>query len=167
MAIIFHCEHCGKKIEAPDSAAGKWGSCPGCHTRIYVPSPEADEELKLAPIDESDIAKQKRLMAEANRLAAELLREQREPGEISDATASVLGTTDKDLTEKIITYLLQMANGELNEARQTATLIIPYSRQAVKILDKMALSEIPEPELSGIPQQVLSGLIKSLRTRMS
>ncbi|MHC4658446.1 MAG: hypothetical protein ACYS83_04615 [Planctomycetota bacterium] len=31
MPITFHCEHCGKKIEAQDSAGGKWGKCPACH----------------------------------------------------------------------------------------------------------------------------------------
>ena len=51
MAITFHCEHCGKKIEAPNSAGGKWGKCPACHNKLYVPDLYPDEELKLAPID--------------------------------------------------------------------------------------------------------------------
>ncbi|MCX5636391.1 MAG: hypothetical protein NTX52_01690, partial [Planctomycetota bacterium] len=62
MAIIFHCNHCGKKIEAADSAGGKWGKCPACHSKLYVPRPEPDEELKLAPIDETEEEKRKRLM---------------------------------------------------------------------------------------------------------
>jgi DNA-directed RNA polymerase subunit RPC12/RpoP len=40
MAITFHCGHCGKKIEAPDSAGGKWGKCPSCHNKVYVPPKE-------------------------------------------------------------------------------------------------------------------------------
>ena len=39
MPIKFQCSLCGKKIEAPDSAGGKWGKCPGCHNKVYVPQP--------------------------------------------------------------------------------------------------------------------------------
>ena len=38
MTISFHCAHCGKKMEAPDDAGGKWGKCPRCHNKLYVPS---------------------------------------------------------------------------------------------------------------------------------
>ena len=57
MAIVFHCEHCGKEIRAADTAGGKWGRCPACHNKLYVPKMEEDEEeeLKLAPIDNSDM----------------------------------------------------------------------------------------------------------------
>ncbi|MHC4752575.1 MAG: hypothetical protein ACYTFW_22230 [Planctomycetota bacterium] len=54
MAIIFHCDHCGKKIEAADTAGGKWGKCPACHNKLYVPRPDSGEELKLAPLNETD-----------------------------------------------------------------------------------------------------------------
>ena len=52
MAITFHCKHCGKKIEANEKAAGKWGKCPSCHNKIYVPNLNAEDDLKLAPVDE-------------------------------------------------------------------------------------------------------------------
>ena len=64
MTIVFHCEFCNRKIEAPDSAGGKKGKCPGCHKRIHVPSMEEDEELKLAPIDEEDVHRQEELIKE-------------------------------------------------------------------------------------------------------
>ena len=64
MAICFHCKHCNNKIEAPDSAGGKLEKCPSCHTKVYVPNLKDDEELKLAPIDESEGEKKKRLMEE-------------------------------------------------------------------------------------------------------
>jgi hypothetical protein len=60
-----------------------------------------------------------------------------------------------------------MADGELDEAIGTADRIAPYSRQAIKILDTIAVSEMPEPELADVPPQVLSGLIRNLRTRIS
>ncbi len=167
MTITFHCSHCNKKIEAQDSAAGKWAKCPSCHNKIYVPDLKADEELKLAPVDESEEERKKRLMAETHQLTQDILQEREIPESAAGIAGSVPEISDKELTKNIIIYLRQMADGELDEAQKIADSIAPYGFQAVKILDEIALSEIPEPELADVPQQVLSGLIKNLRTRLS
>ncbi len=167
MAIIFHCEHCGKKIEAPDSSGGKWGKCPACHNKLYVPSPDLDEELKLAPIDESEEERKKRLMAETHRLTQDILQEREVPNEPAESAKPVFGMGERELTKNIIMYLRQMADDELHEAQRTVSLIARHGPQAVKILNRMALSEKPEPELADIPRQVLSALIKTLRTEIS
>lgn len=167
MAIIFHCEYCGKKIEASDNAGGKWGKCPACHNKVYVPDLSADEDLKLAPIDATDLEEQKRLMDETHKLTQDILQEREVPEGPTGAAASAPEISDKELTKNIIVYLRLMADGELDEAQRTADLIAPYGPQAIKILDKIALSEIPEPELADIHQQVLSGFIRNLRTRIS
>jgi hypothetical protein len=60
-----------------------------------------------------------------------------------------------------------MAGGELEQAEATAELIMPSAKKAAKIIDEIALSEMPEPELADVPQQVLSGLIRTLRSRIS
>jgi len=166
MAIKFHCEYCDKKIEAPDSAGGKWGKCPACHKKLYVPGLDSDEELKLAPVDESDQAKQKQLMAETHKLTQNILLEREAPNGPAEVVTPAFGVSDKELTKNIIAYLQQMADGKLNQAQKAAELIVPYSSRALKILDKMALSEMPEPPLANVTQQVLSGLIRNLRTRM-
>ena len=167
MSITFHCEHCGKKIEAPDSAGGKWGKCPTCHNRLYVPNLGPDEELKLAPIDESGEAKQKQLMAESYKLTQNILLERETPNGLAGTATPASGIGDKELTKNIITYLRQTADGELEQAERIADLIVSCGDRALNILDRIALSEMPEPELSDIPQQVLSGLIRNLRTRIS
>jgi DNA-directed RNA polymerase subunit RPC12/RpoP len=167
MSIVFHCEHCGKKVEAPDGAGGKRAKCPACHNKVYVPSLDADEELKLAPIDSGEEAKRKQLMDETFNLTQEILQEREVPEGQSEAYRSVSEVNEKELTKNIILYLRQMADGELDEAISTADMIAPYRRQAVKILDTIAVSEMPEPELADIPPQVLSGLIRNLRTRIS
>ena len=168
MAIIFHCGYCDKKIEAPDSDGGKWGKCPACHNKLYVPDLNANAELKLAPIDENDRERQKQLMAETYKLSHDILLEREVSNGQAEATAtSASEISDKELTKNIILYLRQMAEGQLNQAQETISLIAPYGRQAVKILDRIALSEMPEPELANIPQQVLSGLIRNLRSRIS
>ncbi len=52
MTITFKCEHCGKKIEAPDYTGGKRGKCPYCKQSNYIPTPVADDDLvPLAPED--------------------------------------------------------------------------------------------------------------------
>ena len=167
MAIVFHCDHCGKKVEAQDSAGGKWAKCPRCHNKIYVPDLHADEELKLAPIDESEEERKKRLMAETHKLTQDILLEREVPEGATDFGNSTSKISNKELTKNIIVYLRQMADGDLDAAQKTADLICSHGLQAVKILDRIALSEIPEPELADIPPQVLSGLIRNLRTRIS
>jgi hypothetical protein len=184
MAIIFHCDHCGKKIEAADTAGGKWGKCPACHNKIYVPGLDSDEELKLAPVDETEEEKTKRLMAETYRLTQDILQERQIPEGPNEATGPaeagdpyeasgpvrsvgpISQMSENELTDNIIMCLRLMADGELDEARTIIDLIAPHRLQAAPIIDRIALSEIPEPELVDIPQQVLSGLIRTLRVKI-
>jgi hypothetical protein len=172
MGISFHCEYCGKKIEAPDTAGGKWGKCPACRNKVYVPANNPpDDMLRLAPIDTEEERRRKKMAAEVDRLREKILDEKDipeegvvpnnqpaapEPGDLSNA----------ELTTFIISYLRQMADGELDLAEQTAKTILSNGQNAIRPLEKIALSEIPEPEIADIPQQVLSGLIKSLRNRI-
>ena len=177
MGISFHCEHCGKKIEAPDTAGGKWGKCPACHNKVYVPANkpvQPDDELRLAPLDTDDAIKHRKMLAEEARLRQEILKETNVPEEgaappknqSSSAPSRPNDLSDAELTTCIISYIRQMADGELDLAEETALTIIPNGQNAVRILERIALSEIPEPEIADIPQQVLSGLIKNLRSRL-
>ncbi len=173
MAIILHCEYCGKKIEAADSTGGKWGKCPACHNKLYVPSLHSGEGLKLAPIDVTAEEREKQLMAETHKITQDILREREGPegtpetiGPIETA-GPVLNMTERELTKYIIMYLRLMADNELYEAHRITGLIAPHSVQAVKILDKIALSEMPEPELADISQLALSGSIRALRDEIS
>lgn len=166
MAITFHCDHCGKKIEAQDSAGGKWGKCPACRNRIYVPDLTAGDELKLAPVDETEEEKKKRLMAEAYQLTQDILREREEPSGSGELFAPTAPASDEELTKSIITYLRQMADGDLDKAEQTAQLIVPFGKRSLEIIDRIAVSDMPEAELADIPPQVLSALIRDLREQV-
>lgn len=172
MGITFNCEHCGKKIEAPDAAGGKWGKCPGCKNKVFVPSKQQEEEeLRLAPLDSEEERRRKELIAETVRLRENILSETEAPEEGATAKKEAAGgrpgaLSEAELTTMIIGYLRQMADGDLEQAEETAKTIIPGGGKAVRILERIALSQIPEPELADIPQQVLSGLIKSLRSRL-
>ena len=116
MSISFHCEYCNKKIEAPDDAGGKWGKCPSCHKRLYVPGSEDGEELKLAPIDETEEQKKKRLMAETFHLTQDILQERDVPEESSEPPAEepaldVTSTTEIGLAEQVATNRLLYRQG--------------------------------------------------------
>ena len=172
MGISFHCEHCGRKIEAPDTAGGKWGKCPACHNKVYVPGNNPpDDELRLAPIDTAEERRRRKMLAEVDHLREEILNEKEVPEEgvvpkNNSAAPKPGDLSDAELTVFIISYLRQMADGDLDIAEQTAKAILPNGQNAIRLLERIALSEIPEPELADIPQQVLSGLIKSLRSRI-
>ncbi len=45
MPISFSCPQCGKKLKAPDNAAGKSSKCPGCGSPVTCPEPVYDAEL--------------------------------------------------------------------------------------------------------------------------
>jgi len=166
MNISFHCEHCGRKIEAQDSAGGKWGKCPACHNKIYVPAPEPEDQLDLAPIDENEEKRKERLMAETYRITQDILSEQKVP-EGSAADALFPRLSDEELKKKIVNYLRQIADGKLNNAEPLGREIAASGKQSLDILDEIALSDMPDPKLSDIPQQVLSGLIRNLRERIT
>jgi hypothetical protein len=167
MAITFHCENCGRKIEAADSAAGKWGKCPSCRNRLYVPDLKADaEELRLAPIDESEEAKRKRLLAESYELTQQILQETDVPEVQAETSAPARQLSDRQLRDMIVGYLRQMADGEVAGTEEAARQIAACGQQSTGIIDRMAISEIPEPELQDVPAQVLSGLIRTLRNKI-
>jgi predicted RNA-binding Zn-ribbon protein involved in translation (DUF1610 family) len=45
MAISFKCPNCGKKLKAPESAAGRSSTCPGCGNMVTCPEPVYDAEV--------------------------------------------------------------------------------------------------------------------------
>ena len=165
MAISFHCSYCGKKIEASDSAAGKWGKCPACHNKLYIPGLSTGDEIKLDPVNKEEEERKKQLLAETFQIEQDILSKKEIPEDSISVGAAK--TSDEELTKNIIVYLRLTADGDIEQAEKTLTLITSFSLPAVKILDAIALSEIPEPELAHVPQQVLSGLIKSLRQKLS
>ncbi|MHC4744403.1 MAG: hypothetical protein ACYS8Z_21020 [Planctomycetota bacterium] len=166
MAIRFHCDHCGKEIKAADSAGGKWGKCPSCHNKLYVPNLNIEDELTLAPVDESEEENKKRLMAETYALTQDILQERELPEGATRMSGAMSAMDEKELTKNIILYLRQMADGFLEEAEITAATITPNAIQAGKILDTISVSGMPEPELADIAPQVLAGLIRTLRGKL-
>jgi len=168
MGISFHCESCKKKIKAPNDAGGKWGNCPFCKHRCYIPLPKSDDEpeLKLAPIDEADETQMDTLMQETQFLTQSLLSmeipEEKASGSGRNRTAQ-----EKEVIKKCILYLRQMADTELKDAEHTFAKLKKEKKLSIRILSAMARAERPEPELADVPQPILHGLIRDTCTKLS
>ena len=168
MSITFNCNHCGRKIEAQDTAGGKWAPCPSCHNKIYVPGPVEDvDDLKLAPIDETEEEQRKRLIQESYQITQAILEEKDTPEGSETSSAGAVEISDENLTERVVAYLRRMADGELERAQKIAVGIKPHRAQALEIVDRIALSDMPDKQLADIPPQVLSGMIRNLRDELS
>jgi hypothetical protein len=165
MSISFHCERCKKKVKAPDSAGGKYGNCPFCKHKCYIPLPASDDEpeLRLAPIDEGEEDQYSRMMRETHNLSQNILHETATGGDGEDAGGAV---DDKEVLKTVVIYLRMMADGELEQAERLAGKMKRYGEQVKEILRRMAKAERREPELEGIPPKLLDGLMKNLFARM-
>ena len=170
MAIVFHCQFCNKEIRASDEAGGKWGKCPKCHNKIYVPSIDPDQEepeLKLAPIDDKELERKRELMAETYKIQQDILEEREIPNTLVEpSTPAVRKLSDEELQKYVIMFLRQMAAGELEDSERTSKILAPHGRKVEEIIDKIALSEIPEKALAHISPNVLSGFIRTLRSKI-
>jgi len=52
MPISFQCPQCGKKLKAPDKAAGKTSTCPGCGGTVTCPEPVYDADVvEMTPLE--------------------------------------------------------------------------------------------------------------------
>ena len=49
MSIAFQCKSCGKKLKAPDSAAGTTSTCPGCGAKVTCPQAAQDDVAEMGP----------------------------------------------------------------------------------------------------------------------
>jgi hypothetical protein len=167
MSISFHCECCKQKIKAPDNAGGKWGNCPYCKHRCYIPMPKSDDEpeLRLAPIEESEESKIGMLRSQTHVLTREILHQTDLPAESIGGTGDTVD--EKTVIKTCILYLRQIADGELDGAEKTFSKLKIYKRTTLRILSSMGRAERPEPELSDIPDKILQKLIRAAEAQLS
>jgi hypothetical protein len=165
MSISFHCESCKQKIKAPDTAGGKWGNCPYCKHRCYIPMPKSDDEpeLRLAPIDESEESKIGMLKTQTHVLTRQLLHETDMP--VENTTADTVD--EKTVIKTCILYLRQIADGELDGSESTFSRLKIHKRTSLRVLSSMGRAERPEPELADIPDKILQKLLQDASTKLS
>lgn len=168
MSISFHCESCKKKIKAPDKAGGKWGNCPFCNHRCYIPLPKSEDEpeLTLQPLDDSEETQIAALMEETKHLTKEILTQSTLPDE-ENPSANTRTDNEKQALQLCILYLRQMADGELANGEKVFHELNKNKKMALQILASMARSEKPEPELADVPASILQGLIRDVSTKLT
>lgn len=163
MPISFKCEHCGKQIEAPDSAGGQRGRCPYCKQSNYIPSPVSEEEIyDLAETDEED---DKRAASEREQLREQdlsLLSEMDQPG----APAPLETKEDLeagDIAHLIVNYCLDQADGNLERAEVHAAQLRKFGDVARGAVDDFISGKAIEAALDRIPAKALQGHLTKLR----
>ena len=170
MSISFRCEGCTKTVKAPDEAGGKWGKCPHCGRKCYIPMPadafDNEDELVLAPIDEKEEEAIKKLRMQTFSLTQNILHEtagddDEDEDDLEDGIVS-----ERELIRLIVVYLRQMVDGKLDQAEETQKNIIPNAEVAMQILRQMKKTEQPEPELADVAPRVLLGLMKGLNAKL-
>ena len=184
MPIVFHCEHCGKKISAPDNVGGQAGKCPNCHQRIFIPSPpEQLEEIPLAPEDPQDEIRRQQMIREQLKLQEELDKHKGAPetpagqehgaggadlppGGVGHRAVSQVPAGPK-INQLIEQYVLSMAKGDLESAEEVAGQIVAQGNRAAREVEQMAMQEFLHPAVAKIPASVIAGYFKKLLTKFS
>ena len=167
MSISLICEQCGKKIKAPDNTGGKYGSCPECGYKCYIPLPlkEGEEELVLAPVDENSEVTHDEMMKQTHSLTENILNETAAPKDaMDDDRDGVIG--ERELLKYIIIWVRQMVAGQLSQAEATAGKLKKHGAAAKDIISRMRRSQSPESELADIPPNLLAGMMKQLYSQL-
>ncbi|MFW6153645.1 MAG: hypothetical protein ACOC95_00325 [Planctomycetota bacterium] len=164
MTIRFHCEHCGKTVEAPDTAGGRRGECPYCEGSNYIPTPGDEEELDLAPLDEDAERLRRREEEDLREAERDLLNEtshgtqppprlsERDPGDAKP----------EDLHHVVVNYALDMAAGDLERAATHVRTLRRFGSVARQAVDDFLSGRTLEPTLDKIPVKVLQGFLRNL-----
>ena len=163
MPISFTCENCEKKVKAPDDTGGKYGSCPHCKKKCYIPLPlkEGEDELTLAPLEEDNYDE---MMKKTNSLTENILNETAVPDDAIDANNDGF-VSDKELINGIIMYVRQMLDSNLEQAKDSVARLHKHSLTTKELIKKM-LKSAPEPELADIPPRLLNQMLKQLFAQM-
>jgi hypothetical protein len=167
VSISLTCEKCGKKTKAPDDAGGKFGSCPRCGNKCYIPLPlkEGEEELTLAPVDEDSEMTHDEMMKQTHSLTENILNETAVPNDETDDDHDGR-VTEKELLKHIIIWVRQMVAGQLPQAEATTGKLKKHGVAAKDIIARMRRAQKSEPELADIPPSLLDGMLKQLYAQL-
>lgn len=166
MTIKFHCEHCRRLVQAPDSAGGRRGTCPHCQGSNFIPAGDV-EELDITPLDEKEERHRKRTIETLMDAERDILAESANPEKTPR-----LGQRDpediepEDLYHLVVNYCLDMAAGNLERADDHAYKLNEHSGTNRRAVSDFQTGKALEPSLDTIPVKVLQGFLKDLMTKM-
>lgn len=169
MTISFSCEHCGKRVEAPEEAGGRRGRCPYCKNSCYIPSPVREEELiDFAPEDAEEERR--------SRQEAEALRRQdraliAESGDRSESAPEPIEQREtlkpEDLHPLIINYVLDLSQSQLERAQKHLGELKKVKRMARGEVDRFLTGDVLEPALDAVPSKLCQGFLNQLKAALA
>lgn len=167
MTITLQCEHCGKKIEAPDSLGGKRGKCPYCKQSNYIPAIVPDDELiDLAPEDAAEEQRSREeieaLRRQEKGLIAELGGGETLAGPLEDGE----GANAEDLYHLVANYCLDLADSKLERADAHLAKLQEFPNVAGRAVEDFIAGKAIEPALDRIPTKVLNGFLRNLSKKL-
>ena len=165
MTITFRCEHCGKKVEAPDAAGGKRGKCPYCQQSNYIPSPVSEGDiLELADEDgTAGRAGDQSLVQQEQALRAALAGEGAPPMPLEHKE----DLKPEDLHHLVVNYCLDMSGSKLQQAESHVAEMKKVQHTAREAVDEFLAGSVLEPALDHIPTKILHGFLTNLREQLA
>ncbi len=161
MPIELHCSKCSKLIRAPDNAGGRYGKCPYCQNKVYVPAPpDQIEEIPLAPVDEEEERREAQARRESARVAAMIHQATDNPkGGISGGEAGTGAATD--FSSEVQTYIVAMRDSKLEDAQNVVDRMRKAGKPALLYVEKLAQRDAPL-KIENVPPPLVKGFIKTL-----
>ncbi len=175
MSIDIHCPQCEKLIRAPDNAGGKYGKCPYCETKVYIPAlTDDDGEIGLAPIDEAEERREQELIRESVRYAAAFDKESDKLPPEGSASRGGGGRSVQepppgeviDIGELVEAYVVAMRDSKLNDAERVIKKLKSAGVRAADYVEGLMLDPAPPP-LGNVPKPLMMGFLKSLLGRLN
>jgi hypothetical protein len=175
MSIELHCPQCGKQIRAPDDAGGRFGKCPYCERKVYIPTPpEAIEEIPLAPIDTEEERREEELRREAMELAAKVAHDKSTLPAGEGSAHAPTGSVRRpevpgevvDIGEEVERFVLAMRDSKLDQAEKAVNALKRTGQRGKDYVQGVMLDEMP-PDYENVPAPLAKGFLKALLGRLS
>lgn len=175
MSIEFNCPSCEKSIRAPDTAGGRYGKCPFCEVKVYIPSAPTDEgEIGLAPVDEDEERRERELIRESVRYAAAFDKESDKlPPEGAGGRASAGPRREAEpapgevieVGDEVEAFVVAMRDSKLQDAERVLNRLKKAGARAKDYVEGLMLDPTPPP-IGNVPKPLLHGFLKSLLSRL-
>ena len=177
MSIEFNCPSCEKSIRAPDTAGGKYGKCPFCEVKVYIPSPPSagDDEIKLAPIDAEEEKRERELIRESVRYAAQF---DKDPDKLPPEGAEGRGGAGArrmaepaapgevvEVADEVEAFVVAMRDSKLQDADRVVARLKRAGARSKDYVEGLMLDPTPPP-IGNVPKPLLIGFLKSLLGRL-
>jgi hypothetical protein len=177
VSIEFNCPSCEKSIRAPDTAGGRYGKCPFCDVKVYIPSAPSDEgEIGLAPIDAEEEKREQELIRESVRYAAAFDKESDKlpPEGAVGRSAGTAGPRREaepapgeviEVADEVEAFVVAMRDSKLQDAERVLNRLKRAGARARDYVEGLMLDPTPPP-IGNVPKPLLHGFLKSLLSRL-